>query len=196
MKYFKHNENERSSRCNGSLSFWSSQLLKWIWLLIFVLWESLFFEASSQGRPLTRALLSLVIFGPCQLLKSSAPAVLALRSWLKSFKLAIWHKFQLPCILMWPGYISKRCNRHSVAPVTPADTFWGKDNVSRSYGVWGASWPMTARKRHMEESGPLQFASLGWNYLGDFIYLFIFGVQKKTTKTKTHCDATVWWWRF
>lgn len=34
-------------------------------------------------------------FGPCQLLKSSAPAVLALRSWLKSFKQAIWHKFQL-----------------------------------------------------------------------------------------------------
>lgn len=34
-------------------------------------------------------------FGPCQLWKSSAPAVLALRSWLKSFKQAIWHKFQL-----------------------------------------------------------------------------------------------------
>lgn len=34
-------------------------------------------------------------FGPGQLWKSSAPAVLALRSWLKSFKQAIWHKFQL-----------------------------------------------------------------------------------------------------
>lgn len=33
--------------------------------------------------------------GPCQLWISSAPAVLAFRSWLKSFKQAIWHKFQL-----------------------------------------------------------------------------------------------------
>lgn len=34
-------------------------------------------------------------FGPCQLSISSAPAVLAFRSWLKSFKQAIWHTFQL-----------------------------------------------------------------------------------------------------
>lgn len=59
-------------------------------------WESLFFFWSLQSVLAAHQVTAEPChFGPCQLWKSPAPAVLALRSWLKSFKQAIWHKFQL-----------------------------------------------------------------------------------------------------
>lgn len=60
------------------------------WLLICVLFWNL-----QSGLAAHQVTVEPCHFSPCQLLKSSAPAVLALRSWLMSLKQAIWHKFQL-----------------------------------------------------------------------------------------------------
>lgn len=125
-------------------------------------------------------------FGPCQLLKSSAPAVLALRSWLKSFKQAIWHKFQLLVSLCGQAtspkgviYIPRllwSLQIHSEEKTTcQEDTRFGEHRDHKT------------KEENMAESGSSKFACLGWNYLGFlFFYFFLFfGVQKKTTKTKT-----------
>lgn len=130
--------------------------------------------------------------GPCQLWISSAPAVLAFRSWLKSFKQAIWHKFQLlvsscdratspkgviyiPWLL---GSLQKRSERKTTCQEDPRfgehhDHRKQERKIQRKVLPWSL---------HL-------WAEMTW---GDF---FFFGVRKRQLKLKPngkcHCTSCI-----
>lgn len=148
------------------------------WLLICVLFWSL--QSRLAAHQVTAKPCH---FGPCQLLKSSAPAVLALRSWLTSFKQAIWHKFQLLVSLCGQAtspkgviYIPRLLG--SLQKYSERKTTCQEDTRFGEHHDWGKQ-----EGKITEESGSSKFVFLGWNYLGGFFFFF-FGLQRKTTKTK------------
>lgn len=146
------------------------------WLLICVLFWSL---QSRLAAPQVTA--KPCHFGLCQLLKSSAPAVLALRSWLTSFKQAIWHKSQLlvslcgratsPKGVIYIPWLLGSLQKYSERKTTcQEDTRFGEHHDQGKQ-----------ERKITEKSGSSKFVSLGWNFLGGF---FWGGLQQKTTKTK------------
>lgn len=135
------------------------------WLLICVLFWSL---QSRLAAPQVTA--KPCHFGLCQLLKSSAPAVLALRSWLTSFKQAIWHKSQLlvslcgratsPRGVIYIPWLLGSLQKYSERKTTcQEDARFGKHHDQGKQ-----------ERKITEKSGSSKFVSLGWNFLGGGVF--------------------------
>lgn len=139
------------------------------WLLIHVLEKVyLFFWSLQSVLAAHQVTAEPCHFGPCQLWKSPAPAVLALRSWLNSFKQAIWHKFQLLVSLCGQATSPK-------GVIYILGFLWsvprGRQHVTKMLGLEPLPPTKTERGR-TEQNCSLKLVSLGWNYLGFFFLMF------------------------
>lgn len=190
MSYFKQDENESSVR--HKVSPWDG--LDGCGSMTFDLCPGReFMFWSLQPGLAALQMTSLVIFGPCHLLKSSAPAVLALRSWLKPCELAIGHTFPLLGSL-WPGDISKRCNLRPVAPwclqTHPQEkTICQEDTRFAEHpGQWKRE--RKTRRKGIPPSLHL-WAEITWRIL--FIYLFFLVFRKRQRKRNPggKCRCTI-----